>query len=220
MNSSSPLARPAKRLIAAFALVALASVAIGWTAGTVVASGSRSASPTAPEGAPAAFVPAGGNTNTSLQLGAPTTAGSTSAGIAYPVPGYNQLGVAPEGTILAQGTATADVKADGSDKAAALKKATDAALADAHTQAAAVATSMGVQLGAIYSVSTQTSSNYIYPTPACLVPPLTPNAGGGTSSDGAGAAPASSAAVCYPSTLTTPTSSQLVVTLVVAYKFV
>jgi len=35
------------------------------------------------------------------------------------------------------GTGTADVKADGSDKASALKKATDLALADARSQAAA-----------------------------------------------------------------------------------
>jgi hypothetical protein len=219
VDSNPILARPTRPLILAFVAVTLVALAVGWTAGTVAASGgSRAASPTTAVGG-AADLPLTGNGTAGVQLGAPTTSSGT-ASIAYPVPGYNQLGVAPEGTIVAEGSATADMKADGSDKAAALKKATDAALADAHAQAAAVAASMGVQLAAIYSISTQTSTNYNYATPECVVPPLVPNAGsGGTSSDGGVAVPASSPIVCNPTRISTPTSSQLVVTLVVAYKF-
>ena len=93
----------------------------------------------------------------------------TASAIAYPVSGYNSLGVAPDGTILAEGTGSADVKADGSDQAAALKKATDAALADAHAQALAAASSMGVQLQDIYSVSIASNTDYAYATPDCAV---------------------------------------------------
>ena len=222
MSSNPILPRPTRSLIAAFVAVAILALAIGWTAGTVAAAGGpKAASPTtAAGGAPAAYLPSTGNGTTSVQLGAPTTSSGTASSIAFPVSGYNQLGVAPEGTIVAQGSASADMKADGSDKAAALKKATDAALADAHMQAAAAAASMGVQLAAIYSISTQTSTNYNYPTPECVVPPLAPNTGsGGASSDGGVAVPASSPIVCNPTRISTPTSSQLVVTLIVAYKF-
>src|ERR1035437_3573023 len=222
VNINPIVARPPK-LTTEFIPVAIVARAVGWTAGTAAAwGGTRAASPTtASGGAAAGYVRTTGNATTGAELGAPTTLSGTAASIAYPVPGYNQLGVAPVGTILAQGSGTADVKTDGSDKAAALKKATDGALADAHTQAAAVAVSMGVQLAAIYSISTQTSTNYNYPTPDCVIPPLTPSNGSGVStSGGTGAAPASSAAICYPyPSTTTPTSGQLVVTLVVAYKF-
>ena len=222
MNVNPIVARPPK-LIAGFILVAIVALAVGWTAGTAAASGGAKApSPTsASGGAAAGYVPTTGNATTGAELGAPTTSSGTASSIAYPVPGYNQLGVAPEGTILAQGSGTADLKTNGSDKAAALKKATDAALADAHTQAAAVAASMGVQLAAVYSISTQTSTSYAYPTPDCVIPPLTPNNGSGVSSSGGtGAVPASSATICYPyPSTTTPTSGQLVVTLVVAYRF-
>jgi len=221
MDFNPALARP-RKLIAGFVLVAIAAAAIGWTAGTVGASGgTRAASPTTGSGdAAAGYIAVGSNVTTGVQLGAPTTSSGTATSIAYPVPGYNQLGVAPAGTILAQGSGTADVNTDGSDRTAALKKATGAALSDAHTQAAAVAASMGVQLAAIYSISAQTSTNYTYPSPGCIIPPLTPsNEGGVSSSGGTGAAPASSADICYPSTFTAPTSGQLVVTLIVAYKF-
>jgi hypothetical protein len=137
--------------------------------------------------------------------------------IAYPVPGYNSLGVAPEGTILAEGTGTAVMKADGSDKAAALKKAIDAALADANAQALAAAASMGVQLQGIYSVSIAPNTSYTYPTPGCPVAPLTPGLNGATGSPGS--APANPLVICPQATEATPTSAQLVVTLIVAYKY-
>jgi hypothetical protein len=148
MNLRPTLTRPTKSALAGLFVIPIASLAIGWTAGTVAASnGSRAASPTpAPNGAGAnqpGFPGTGTGTTTNLSQSSnvTTASGVAASSIAYPVPGYNSLGVAPEGTILAEGAGTADMKADRSDKAAALKKATDAALADAHAQALAVAVS-------------------------------------------------------------------------------
>jgi hypothetical protein len=220
MNLRPTLTRPTRSVLAGLFVVAIASVAIGWTVGTVAASnGSRAASPTAaPNGAAAnqAGVP-GNTTNLSQSSNVTTTSGGMASSIAYPVPGYNSLGVAPEGTILAEGTGTAVMKADGSDKAAALKKAIDAALADANAQALAAAASMGVQLQGIYSVSIAPNTSYTYPTPGCPVAPLTPGLSGATGS--AGSAPANPLVICPQATEATPTSAQLVVTLIVAYKY-
>jgi Protein of unknown function (DUF541) len=222
MNLRPTFTRPTKSVLTRLVVVAIASLAIGWTAGTVVASnGARAASPTAaPNGAAAnqAGVPGTGTTTNLSQSGnVTTTSGGTASLIAYPVPGYNSLGVAPEGTILAEGTGTAVMKADGSDKAAALKKAIDAALADARAQALAAAASMGVQLQGIYSVSIEPNTSYTYPTPGCPVAPLTPGLNGATGS--AGSAPANPPVICPLATEATPTSAELVVTLIVAYKY-
>jgi len=223
MNLRPTFTRPTKSVLAGLFLVAIASLAIGWTAGTVAASNvSRAASPTAaPNGAAAnqaGVTGTGTGTTTTLpqtSTGATTT--GTASSIAYPVPGFNSLGVAPEGTILAEDTGTAVMRADGSDKAAALKNATDAALADAHAQALAAAASMGVQLQGIYSVSIAPNTSYTYPTPGCPVAPLTPGLSGATGS--AGSAPANPLVICPQATEATPTSAQLVVTLIVAYKY-
>jgi hypothetical protein len=217
-------------LQAALLVVAVAALAIGWTAGTVAASsGPRAASPTP---VPTDHdeidlgAPGGGITTTMPQTGAgPTISGTTYAGtagsIAYPVPGYNSLGVAPQGTILAEGAGTSAMKADGSDKAAALKTATNAALADAHAQAFAAAASMGVQLGEIYSLSIVSNPSYIYPTPDCVysppAPAPAPSNNGATGS--AGTTPASPPAICPQVEASRPTSAQMVVTVVVAYKY-
>ncbi len=221
MNLHPTFTRPTKSVLAGLFVVAIAALAIGWTAGTVAASGgSRAASPTAaPNGAAAnqAGVPGTGTTTNLSQSSNVTTTTGTASSIAYPVPGYNSLGVAPEGTILAEGMGTAVMKADGSDKAAALKKAIDAALADANAQALAAAASMGVQLQGIYSVSIAPNTSYTYPTPGCPVAPLTPGLNGATGS--AGSAPANPPVICPQVEQSTPTSAQLVVTLIVAYKY-
>jgi hypothetical protein len=225
MNLRPTFTRPTKPALAGLFVVAIASLAIGWSASGVAASGgSRTASPTAPVGSNVGGVALGAPAIGALNVGTTTTApqyvGGTSSGttaaIAYPVPGYNALGVAPQGTILAQGTGTADMKADGSDKAAALKKATDSALADAHAQALATAAAMGVQLQGIYSVSVASNTNFTYPAPDCVVPPLAPGVKGGTGATGStsGGAPA----ICNQN-VATPSSAQLIVTLIVAYKF-
>jgi hypothetical protein len=219
MNLRPTFTRPTKSVLAGLFVVAIAALAIGWTVGTVAASGgSRAASATAaPKGAGADTLgmPSVGTTTTPPQYAGGTSAsGGTASSIAYPVPGYNSLGVAPEGTILAEGTGTADMKADGSDKAAALKKATDAALADAHAQALAAAASMRVQLQGIYSVSIAPNTSYTYPTPGCPGLPVAPLAPGTATG-----APANPPVICPQVEQSTPTSAQLVVTLIIAYKY-
>jgi len=223
MNPHTTFIRPTKSVLAGILVAVVASLAIGWTAGTVAASsGSRAASPTAAPkevGAGTLGMPSVDTTTNLPQSGnVTTTSGGTASSIAYPVPGYNSLGVAPEGTILAEGTGTADMKPDGSDKAAVLKKATDTALADAHAQALAAAASMGVQLQGTYSVSIASNTSYTYPTPDCPVAPLVPGTASGATGS-AGSAPASPPVACPGVEESTPTTAQLVVTLIVAYKY-
>ena len=226
MNLSPTLVPPRKSLLGALLVVAMVALAIGWTAGTVAASSGTpapSAAPLATDlGAIDHGAPGIGITTTMAQTGAGTTsAGTTSSGtagsVAYPVPGYNSLGVAPQGTILAEGTGTSAMKADGSDKAAALKTATNAALADAHAQALAAATSMGVQLNEIYSLSIASNANYTYPIPACVYAPSVPGSNGATSS--AGTTLASPPTICPQVEASGATSAQMVVTVIVAYKY-
>jgi len=222
MNLRSTFTRPTRSALTAITLIGIAMLAIGWTAGTVAAStGSRAAAPTA---APTAVLPGPVNlpdlatTTTPGAAGVTTGSSGTATSIAYPVPGYDSLGTAPQGTILAQGTGQADMKANGSNEAAALQKATAAALAGAHTQALAAAAAMGVQLQGTYSVSIATNTNYIYPTPDCVVPPVAPAPASGAAGT-TGSAPASSPEICLQVNSSTPTSAQLVVTLIVAYKY-
>jgi len=114
-------AGPRYCLIVSLGLVAVTALAIGWTAGAVAASsGSRAAHAGAPAsspvGADTAGAPGGGREP------APGgrrhhDLGAWLPRLLYPVPGYNSLGVAPEGTILVQWhPATAAMKADGSDQ--------------------------------------------------------------------------------------------------------
>ena len=219
MNLRPTFTRPTKSVLAGLLVVAITALAIGWTAGTVAASsGSRAASATAAPKAAGAEAPGVPTTTLPQSAGGTTTSSGTASSIAYPVTGYNSLGVAPQGTILAEGTGTADMKADGSDQAAALKKATDAALADAHAQALAAATSMGVQLQGIYSVSIASNTSDMYATPDCVVAPPVPGTNTGATGS-AGSAPASPPIACPLITGTAPSSAQMVVTLIVAYKY-
>jgi len=223
MNLNSKPTRRTKSLFAGLFLVAVAALSIGWMDGTVAASGGVRAAPATAVPGDAAVgqtgIPgAGTSTTQTLLAGGTTTSGGASSSVVYPVPGYNSLGVAPAGTILAEGTGTADMKADGSDKAAALQTAADAALADAHAQAVSAATAMGVQLKGIYSVSIASNTSYAYPTPDCPVSPPVPGTNGGATGS-AGSAPASSPVVCPLAPEATPASAQMVVTLIVAYTY-
>jgi hypothetical protein len=180
------LALPTRKLLVGLLVVSMASLAVGWTAGAVAASGGNRTAPSPAIPADKAISnPANLIDTGELQPGANTGTGTASAGpglasgvvggtsVAYPGPIYpGSLGAAPEGTILAGGSGTADMKADGSDRASALPKATALALAEARTQAEAVATSMGVSLKAVYSVTVSTADSYAYPVPDCVVPPV------------------------------------------------
>ena len=219
-------------LLIGLLLASLASLAIGWTAGTVAASNGSHASPSSRptavtniEGGDAFGAPSGVVTRPGLAQG------SSSSAIAYPYGVYPSLGVAPEGTILAAGTGTADMKADGSDRTAAVARATSAALTDARTQATAMATAMGVSITGIYSVSVSSSDSYVYPVTGCAIPmPAVPNmdpggtSTGDTSGGGSGTvtiapAPAGSPDICMSGKVPSPTATQVVVTATVAFRF-
>jgi len=242
MNRPS-FARPPRSLLAGLLVVALGSLAVGWTAGTVAASGGTHPTPSAATPASkgnsnSAELVAPGDPQAAINTGYAGSGVASGAGggtsVAYPGPGYpGSLGAAPEGTILAGGTGTADMRPDGSDRASALAKATTAALADARTQAQAVATSMGVALKGVYSVSVSAADSYTYPVPDCLIPPVAPgaveggSAGSGTgtvpnepaASSSAAVAPAMTPEVCTQTKTTAPSSAQLVVFVIVAYNF-
>ena len=220
--------KPRRSLLVGLLCLSVASLAVGWTAATVAASSGSQATPTAAATANndamngTLGLPAMGQVSTQPGV----AQGSGAAAAIYPYQMGSSLGVAPEGTILAAGTGTADMKADGSDRATAMPKATNSALADARAQAQALATAMGVSVTGTYSVSISSSDGYVYPTGGCAVPmPLTPNAGTSGASGGSPStvtnepAAASSAGVCVPGTVSNPTSMQLVVTVGVAYRF-
>lgn len=234
MNFRPNLSRPRRSLLVGLLLVSAASLAVGFTAGTVAASSRTQPSHNSPTmadknatGANELGLPADGQTTvlpgtgqgSSGYAGGSTSSASVGTGVAYPISIYPSLGVAPENTILAAGTGTADMKADGSDRAVARKKATEAALADAKAQAQVVASAMGVQLTGTYSVSVSSTESYTYPISDCAVPmPLTPGAeqSGTTTVE---PAPAASPDVCVQGKTVSPTSTQLAVTVVVAYRF-
>jgi hypothetical protein len=223
MNRNSVF-RPTRSVAAAVVVTALVSLSAGWAVRAAV-SGTGSPAPKGGSASPAALAPglpqagqgvdlaASGSTTVSSGT---ASSGTGTASIAYPFPGYGSLGAAPEGAILAAGTGTADMKADGSDRAAALAKATTAALADARSQATAVATAMGAQLGAIYSVSVSSSESAVYPLTGCVVPsvPVVPQSSGATTNSSSAGLPA-----CIQGKTATPTSMQIVVGVVVAYRF-
>jgi hypothetical protein len=79
--------------------------------------------------------------------------------IAYPYAGGTPV-PAPDHTILVTGVGQADLKPDGSDRAAAQKKAIVDALADARAQADTIAAATGLSISGILSVSASVSPGY------------------------------------------------------------
>jgi uncharacterized protein YggE len=106
--------------------------------------------------------------------------------IAYPYVGGTP-GLAPDHTIVVTGVGQADLRPDGSDRAAAQKSAIADALADAKAQADAIAADTGLSISGVLSVSASVSPAYgIMPlvanragTPSCPVP--VPESGPSTS---------------------------------------
>jgi len=158
-------------------------VALGLTAGLLFGLGV-----TQPGRAAAATPSAAPNMPSSgAVIGAPgalppiTTGGSTGAAsgmaIAYPYLGGTP-GIAPDHTIVVTGVGQADLQSDGSDRAAAKKSAIADALADAKSQADAIAADTGLSISGVLSVSAAVSPGYgIMPlvtngagTPSCPVP--------------------------------------------------
>jgi len=138
--------KPRRSLLVGLVFVSAVSLAAGWTAGAVAASSGSQATPSGDgngqhghherrRGGHARHRPGfdGAGSGPELQR----------LGRRLSVPDRPVAGRRAESTILAAGTGTADMKADGSDRATAMPKATDAALADARAGAQAVATAMG-----------------------------------------------------------------------------
>jgi hypothetical protein len=101
----------------------------------------------------------------------------TSSGTAIAFPYYGgSPGVAPDHTIVVTGVGQADLKSDGSDRAAAQQRALTAALADAKAQADVIAADTGLTISGVLSVSASVSPGYgVMPmtgagTPTCVVP--------------------------------------------------
>jgi uncharacterized protein YggE len=134
----------------AFGLVA--GIILG--AGTVLAQDPNAPTPSATPGAS----DSGATIIHGLPDPATTGVGVASAGaaIAYPFFGSSS-GVAPDHTIVVTGTGQADMKTDGSNRAAAQKTALEAALADAKAQAGVIANATGVSISGVLSVSASVS---------------------------------------------------------------
>jgi hypothetical protein len=158
-------------------------VALGLAAGLLLGLGltqpGRAAAAT-PSAAPS--LPSSGAVAGAPGAIAPVTAsgGSGSASgmaIAYPYFGGSP-GIAPDHTIVATGVGQADLQADSSDRVAAQKTAIADALADAKSQADAIAAGTGLSITGVLSVSAAVSPGYgIMPlvangagTPSCPVP--------------------------------------------------
>ena len=128
-------------------------LAVGLLVGAGLAQPGRAAA-TTPSSAPTP--PSGG-----AAIGAPAAAPAATSGasvassgtaIAYPYfPG--SPGIAPDHTIVVTGVGQADMRSDGSGRAAAQQTALAAALADARAQAAEIASATGLSISGVLSVS-------------------------------------------------------------------
>jgi hypothetical protein len=174
-----------------FLLLGTTVVALG--AGLVIGAGAAlgfgpSTLPKSPVAAPSALVgaPSGSlpsSADTTSVIGATTgtgtavvSGGTAVAGtaIAYPYFG-GAPGIAPDHTIVVTGAGQADMKSDGSNRAAAEKNALAAALSDAKAQADAIASATGLTITGVLSVSDSVSP-YGVVMPMVATPDSAPNA--------------------------------------------
>ena len=122
---------------------------------------------------------------------AATGAAKSATAIAYPWFGGSP-GIAPDHTIVVTGVGEANLKADGSNRAAAQKIALTAALADAKGQADAIAAATGLTISGVLSVSAAVSPMY----------PILPMSGSATGgAPGVATSPAIAPAPTVPETL-------------------
>ncbi len=164
-------------LVAGFAIGAGAVLAEGPTAsakppeaGPTVAVGA------APAARPSISTTTGDSGTTSVGPTAVGGGGSAVSGtaIAYPYFGGTP-GIAPDHTIVVTGVGQADLKSDGSNRAAAQKAALAAALADAKAQAETIASATGLSISGVLSVSASVSP-YGVVVPMVATPETAPNA--------------------------------------------
>jgi Protein of unknown function (DUF541) len=168
-------------LLGTTAIALVVGLVVG--AGAVLASspGTAAKSPTA---APSVLVggpPGSVDTTSSIgaTVGAGTAAGSggmavAGSAIAYPYFGGTP-GIAPDHTIVVTGVGQAEMKSDGSNRAAAQKIALGAALADAKAQAEVIASATGLTITGVLSVSDSVSP-YGVVMPMIAAPDAAPNA--------------------------------------------
>jgi hypothetical protein len=165
------------------AIALLLGLVIG--AGAVLASGTSTPSkapapaPSAVTGVPSAVVPSTTDTTPVGGMGSGTTNGTSGpavagAAISYPYFGGTP-GIAPDHTIVVTGVGQADMKSDGSNRAAAQKTALAAALADAKMQADAIASATGLSIAGVLSVNASVSP-YGVAMPLVAAPDSAPNA--------------------------------------------
>jgi hypothetical protein len=159
-------------------------VALGLAAGLLVGVGLTQpgrAAAAAPSAAPSVAV--GGAIGAPAAVPAITTGGGTvsssDSAIAYPYFGGSP-GVAPDHAIVVTGVGQADIASGGSDQAAAQKTALAAALADAKSQAEAIAADTGLAISGVLSVSASVSPGYgLMPMTGAVTPPCVVAAPGG-----------------------------------------
>ena len=158
-------------------------VALGLAAGLLVGAGltqpgrAAAAAPSAAPSAPSSGIAIGAQVALPLITSGGGTVTSSGTAIAYPYFGGSP-GVAPDHTIVVTGVGQADLKSDGSDKAAARTSALGAALADAKAQADVIAAGTGLTISGVLSVSASVSPGYgVMPpvasgagTPSCVMP--------------------------------------------------
>ena len=156
-------------------------VGMGLTGPGRAAAATPSTAPITSAGGAVSVVPGVGATTLT---GGGTTVAQAGTAIAYPYYGGSP-GIAPDHTIVVTGVGQADLKSDGSDKAAARTSALGAALADAKAQADVIAAGTGLTISGVLSVSASVSPGYgVMPlvangagTPTCVVPMPAPGSG-------------------------------------------
>jgi hypothetical protein len=150
-------------------------------AGAVLARGPVAVTPpvtlTSPTGTAILGAPAAG-TGSAVAAGPAIGTAAPGSAIAYPYPGYpGSPGLAPDHTIVVTGVGQASLAADGSGRAMATKTALTAALADAKAEADHIASTLGVSITGVLSVSSSVSDyGQIYAVPML---------GGGSTAPGA-----------------------------------
>jgi len=154
-------------------------VALGLAAGLLVGVGlTQTGRAAAAEPSTAPSLASGGPVISAPVALPPVTVGggaaaSSGTAIAYPYFGGTP-GVAPDHTIVVTGAGQADLKSNGSNRAAAQKTALAAALADAKAQADVIAADTGLSISGVLSVSASMSPGYgVMPmtgavTPTCI----------------------------------------------------
>ena len=133
-------------------------VGVGLTQPGRVAATTPTAAPRVASGGGAAIAPtittvtSGGSNGTTAASSGPATA-------LYPE-FAGTPGLAPDHTIVVTGVGQANMQSEGSNQAAAQKSAIAAALADAKTQADAIASDTGLTISGVLSVSASVSPDY------------------------------------------------------------